>query len=439
MKKLIFLCIILFTSFVYADEISPEARVHFLKGLQAIEKAKSPKDYLVAEEEFEKVIKYSPNWAEGYYNLALVSETLGKEAKAIKNYKKYLDYISDEKEKKEIEKKIKTLTESKLIKKRIGLSGVNLVSLKDGIYIFNLIDGSKLKQAGFMAGDKIIEVNKRSLVGMSLSEFYELIEKEHENPMLHRRVQAYGENVGIKAPVEITILRGNSRQIIICPLSVFKTPIYEIEEDELEEEVYLSNLPTAVVAWMNWCSFCYKQLPVLEKLVEKYSGKIKFVTINLEINKKFSNEFNVYAAPVTLLFKKDKVVGILKGFKDESTYEDWLNEAINKDVSIKIDKETKTSNSDDSTNCERKIVRVYHVIENSLAWKVGFKPGDIILSIDGKKVVAADRYLLIAIKNLSPGEHKIEVLRGNEKILLTLEIPAQKNLVLGLLLRNECN
>ncbi len=439
MKKILFFCIVFFWINANANELSPEARSHFLKGIQAIESANFPRDYMIAEEEFQKVIEYSPNWAEGYYNLALVSEALGKEVKAIKNYKKYLSYISDDKEKIEVEKKIRKLTEIKQTKKRIGLSGVSLISLKDGIYILNLVDGSKLKQVGFMAGDKIIEINKRPVVNMSLGDFYELIERSNEHPLLQKRIDAFGRNVGMESPVAITIVRGNNKQILMCPLSTFKTSLYEIEEDELEEEVYRAELPTAVITWLNWCSFCKRQIPVLERLAEKYSGKIRFVTINLEINKKFSKEFNIRSAPVTLLFKKDKIVDILMGFKDETTYEEWLINAITKNTPIYMHNATKTSNFIEKENCEKKMVRVVQVIENSLAWKAGFRPDDIILSIDGKKVIGVDEYFRLVLKNLSPGEHKIEVLREKEKILLILDIPNQKNLGLGLILKNECD
>ncbi|MCX7857140.1 MAG: thioredoxin domain-containing protein [Deltaproteobacteria bacterium] len=327
---IVFVLSALFVSTSVPGEFSPQAQIHLLRGLKAIEEAKSPRDYLLAEAEFEKVIEISPEWAEGYYNLGLVCEAMGKETKAVKNYREYLRRKSKTREEKELQERIEKLINARETKRKIGLSGLSLVSLKDGIYILNLVEGSKLNKAGFLAGDKIVEINKRPLVEMTLKEFYELIEKHHEQPMLGARVQAYARSAGIETPVAFTIIRGKSRQVIVIPMSVFKTSVYEIEEEELEEEVYKSTIPVAVVTWMNWCTFCEKMIPVIEKLGETYRERVKFLTINLEMNRKFSEMFAVKAAPVTLLFTNGQLVDSFSGFRGEEPYETWLMGIIRK-------------------------------------------------------------------------------------------------------------
>lgn len=320
----ILLSIFLNFYFAIAEEISEEARKHFLKGLKAVENARTPRDYLVAEEEFERVVELSPQWADAHINLALISEELGKQAKAIKCYQKYLKITNEPPDKQDILAKIEILKKARETKRKIGLAGISLASLKDGIYILKLTPGSKLEKPGFKSGDRIIEVNKRKTEGMKLDEFYKLIETAHEHQMLQERVSAYGRKTGISNPVAFKVIRGGTPLTIISPIEIFRTAIYEIEEDEFEEEVIRSEIPVAVVSWIEWCSFCSKFIPILEDISEGYKGKIKIVTINIELNKKFSDKFSVKAAPVTILFDQGKPVRTLWGFKEKDLFERWL-------------------------------------------------------------------------------------------------------------------
>ncbi len=75
---------------VYAQTIPEEARRHFMRGMAAVETAKTPADYDDAIEEFSKAVKLAPNWAEAYYNLGKIQGHQGYYYVAIENLKKYL-------------------------------------------------------------------------------------------------------------------------------------------------------------------------------------------------------------------------------------------------------------------------------------------------------------------------------------------------------------
>lgn len=74
-----------------AEIISDEARGYFMKGKKLVESALSPSDFIEAEREFEKATELSPDWAEAYYNLALIASEIGKPVKAVKSFEKYLE------------------------------------------------------------------------------------------------------------------------------------------------------------------------------------------------------------------------------------------------------------------------------------------------------------------------------------------------------------
>lgn len=80
-----------FASVSIAQAIPEEARRHMMRGVAAIEIAKSPADFILAAQEFEKAAKLAPNYPNIYYNLGNVQVKLGDYSSAIKSYQRYLE------------------------------------------------------------------------------------------------------------------------------------------------------------------------------------------------------------------------------------------------------------------------------------------------------------------------------------------------------------
>jgi tetratricopeptide (TPR) repeat protein len=83
----VFICLAILS---WAATVPKEAQRHFDRGLVAVEVAKTPEDYEQAIEEFRKAQSLTPDWADVYYNLALIQEKAGKYGDAVVNFKKYL-------------------------------------------------------------------------------------------------------------------------------------------------------------------------------------------------------------------------------------------------------------------------------------------------------------------------------------------------------------
>lgn len=418
---------------LYANTPSEEAKKIFSEGIEIIKKTVGYRDYLDAEKKFEEAISLAPTWAEPYYNLALICEEIGKEVKAIKSYKKYLELAKDASDRAEVESSIEKLKKSRQMKKEIGLAGINLIALKDGIYVKSVLKGSKLAKAGFQAGDRIVEVNKRSAIGIKLEEFYRLIKSASENPMLNARVQAYGRNTGIIAPVAFQIVRGGRSQGIIAPLDTFKTRIYEIEEDELEEEVLMSNKPVLLVFWADWCSFCRELIPIIDDLADKYKDEIRFLTISADYNKKAAANFQIKAIPYAIYFRNGQLINSFIGMRTKEEVEEFIKTGVDRkaqkiesyfrEKTIKSEI-AKRENSKSSLKAfpllkissDQKIgmiikseqdgLRILQIIPNSVAEKSGLKVGDLIVRING-----------LDLKGVS-SEEFVRHLRSEETIIL---------------------
>jgi thioredoxin 1 len=91
--------------------------------------------------------------------------------------------------------------------------------------------------------------------------------------------------------------------------------VLEINDQNFENEVLKSALPVVVDFWAPWCGPCRMVAPVMEKLSNAYSGKVKLCKINVDNNPAMSAKYGVMSIPTILFFKngikKDTSVGAL--------------------------------------------------------------------------------------------------------------------------------
>lgn len=98
----------------------------------------------------------------------------------------------------------------------------------------------------------------------------------------------------------------------------------EINDSLFEEEVIESDMPVVVDFWAPWCGPCKAVGPVMEELSKQYSGKIKFVKVNVDENLETSQEFRILSIPTIMIFKDGKSVETSVGFKSKSDIEKIL-------------------------------------------------------------------------------------------------------------------
>lgn len=75
----------------FADNHLEEGRRHMIRGMAAIEMAKSEKELAGAAYEFEQATKIAPELAAAWYNLGSVQTKLGRYKEAINSYQHYLE------------------------------------------------------------------------------------------------------------------------------------------------------------------------------------------------------------------------------------------------------------------------------------------------------------------------------------------------------------
>ena len=74
-----------------------------------------------------------------------------------------------------------------------------------------------------------------------------------------------------------------------------------------------------------WCGPCKALTPIVDKLSEEMSGKVKIVKVDIDENSALATEYRVMSVPTMKLFKNGEVVETLVGLRPESELRDKLN------------------------------------------------------------------------------------------------------------------
>lgn len=87
----------------------------------------------------------------------------------------------------------------------------------------------------------------------------------------------------------------------------------EIDKDNFAQEVEQEAGPVVLDFWGPQCGPCLALMPDVEKLAEKYDGKVKFVKVNVAGNRRLCIQLKVMSVPTFLFYKggecKERLTG----------------------------------------------------------------------------------------------------------------------------------
>jgi thioredoxin 1 len=89
--------------------------------------------------------------------------------------------------------------------------------------------------------------------------------------------------------------------------------LLQVTDENFDEEIINSDLPTMVDFWAEWCGPCKMVAPVVEDLAKEYEGKIKIAQMNVDQNRRTPARFGIRNIPTLILFKGGEVAQTIIG------------------------------------------------------------------------------------------------------------------------------
>ena len=106
--------------------------------------------------------------------------------------------------------------------------------------------------------------------------------------------------------------------------------VIEIADQNFEEEVLASELPTEVDFWAPWCGPCVRVAPIYDKLSEEYDGRFKFCKINVDENHQTAEGYHIMSIPMQMFFVQGEKIDEILGAVPERTIRAKVEEILQK-------------------------------------------------------------------------------------------------------------
>lgn len=99
-------------------------------------------------------------------------------------------------------------------------------------------------------------------------------------------------------------------------------------KESWENDVMKSNTPVLVDFWAEWCGPCRMVSPIIEKLGESMSDKIKIVKLNVDENQELALNYGIRSIPSLLIFRDGKEIARTVGVATEQSYEKFVQSSL---------------------------------------------------------------------------------------------------------------
>ncbi|MCC6189828.1 MAG: thioredoxin, partial [Anaerolineales bacterium] len=101
-----------------------------------------------------------------------------------------------------------------------------------------------------------------------------------------------------------------------------------VTDATFEQEVLRATEPVLIDFWAPWCGPCHMVAPVVERLAQEMSGRLRVAKVNVDENPGLSGRFGVQSIPTMMIFNEGQLVTRWAGALPEGTIRQRLKQAL---------------------------------------------------------------------------------------------------------------
>lgn len=109
-------------------------------------------------------------------------------------------------------------------------------------------------------------------------------------------------------------------------LQQFKESIFDYEQHK--EWTFKGELPVVIDFYADWCGPCKMLAPVMDRLSQKYQGKLDIFKVDTEAEAELSAMFGIQSIPSLLFIPKEGEPRMLAGALPEKELEKIIGEVL---------------------------------------------------------------------------------------------------------------
>ncbi len=103
---------------------------------------------------------------------------------------------------------------------------------------------------------------------------------------------------------------------------------YKFTTADFDKEVLASDVPVLVDFYADWCGPCKMMAPIVEKLSEKYDGKVKIGKCNVDEEGELARKYHIMSIPTMVLLVNGEVKETIMGLVSQNELEEKIEKVL---------------------------------------------------------------------------------------------------------------